>query len=59
MSSAFNDGWFDRMMPDMDQRNPDLQRYMGTNILWWMAEVGIDGLRIDTYTYGRKTPWRP
>ena len=49
---AFNDGWFDRMMPDMDQRNPDLQRYMGTNILWWMAEVGIDGLRIDTYTYG-------
>ena len=50
--AAFNDGWFDRMMPDMDQRNPDLQRYMGTNILWWMAEVGIDGLRIDTYTYG-------
>ena len=49
---AFNNGWFDRMMPDMDQRNPDLQRYMGTNILWWMAEVGIDGLRIDTYTYG-------
>ncbi|MDA0729500.1 MAG: alpha-amylase family glycosyl hydrolase [Bacteroidetes bacterium] len=49
---GFNDGWFDRMMPDMDQSNADLQRYMGTNILWWMAEVGIDGLRIDTYTYG-------
>ena len=27
---------------------------MGTNILWWMAEVGIDGLRIDTYTYGQQ-----
>ena len=27
---------------------------MGTNILWWMAEVGIDGLRIDTYTYGHQ-----
>jgi len=49
---GFNDGWFDRMMPDMDQSHPDLQRYMGTNIVWWMAEVGIDGLRIDTYTYG-------
>ena len=48
---GFNDGWFDRMMPDMNQLRPDLQRYMGTNILWWMAEVGIDGLRIDTYTY--------
>ena len=51
---AFNDGWFDRMMPDMNQANEDLQHYMGTNILWWMAEVGIDGLRIDTYTYGQQ-----
>ena len=51
---GFNDGWFDRMMPDMNQLHPDLQRYMGTNILWWMAEVGIDGLRIDTYTYGQQ-----
>ena len=42
------------MMPDMNQANDDLQRYMGTNILWWMAEVGIDGLRIDTYTYGQQ-----
>ena len=52
--AGFNDGWFDRMMPDMNQANDDLQRYMGTNILWWMAEVGIDGLRIDTYTYGQQ-----
>ena len=52
--SGFNEGWFDRMMPDMNQLNPDLQRYMGTNMLWWMAEVGIDGLRIDTYTYGQQ-----
>ncbi len=49
---GFNEGWFDRMMPDMNQTNEDLQRYMGTNMLWLMAEVGIDGLRIDTYTYG-------
>ena len=48
----FNEGWFDRMMPDMNQTNEDLQQYMGTNMLWLMAEVGIDGLRIDTYTYG-------
>ena len=52
--AGFNDGWFDRMMPDMNQAHADLQRYMGTNILWWMAEVGIDGLRIDTYTYGQQ-----
>ncbi len=52
--AGFNDGWFDRMMPDMNQANEDLRRYMGTNILWWMAEVGIDGLRIDTYTYGQQ-----
>ena len=49
---AFEQGWFDRMMPDMNQTHPDLQRYLATNMLWWMAEVGLDGLRIDTYTYG-------
>lgn len=50
--AGFNEGWFDQMMPDMNQSQGDLQRYMGTSMLWWMAEVGIDGLRIDTYTYG-------
>ena len=29
----FNEGWFDRMMPDMNQTNEDLQQYMGTNAL--------------------------
>ncbi len=46
-----NDGWFDFHMPDLNQQNPRLARYLIQNSLWWIAETGIDGYRIDTYAY--------
>lgn len=45
------DGWFDNHMPDLNQRNPYLANYLIQNSLWWIAEVGIDGIRMDTYPY--------
>ena len=45
------DGWFDHHMPDLNQRNPLLADYLMQNTLWWIAEAGLDGLRIDTYYY--------
>ncbi len=47
----FLDGWFDKMMPDLNQRNPFLARYLIQNTIWWIEWAGIDGLRTDTYTY--------
>ena len=44
-------GWFDRMMPDIDQRNPHAARYLIQHVQWWIMEAGIDALRIDTYPY--------
>jgi len=44
-------GWFDRMMPDIDQRNPHAARYLMQHVQWWIMEVGVDALRIDTYPY--------
>jgi glycosidase len=46
-----NDGWFDYHMPDLNQKNPRLARYLIQNSIWWIAETGIDAYRIDTYAY--------
>jgi neopullulanase len=47
----FNDGWFDTKMPDLNQRNPHVAQYLIQQAIWWVEYAGIDGLRIDTYTY--------
>jgi glycosidase len=45
------DGWFDTHMPDLNQDNDHLARYLTQNNLWWIEYAGIDGFRIDTYAY--------
>lgn len=45
------DGWFVKEMPDLNQRNPHLKRYLIQNSIWWIEESGIDGIRMDTYPY--------
>ena len=45
------DGWFVPSMPDLNQRNPHVMRYLIQNSIWWIETVGIDGIRMDTYPY--------
>lgn len=45
------DGWFVFGMPDLNQRNPHLMKYLVQNSIWWIEESGIDGIRMDTYPY--------
>ena len=45
------DGWFVPSMPDLNQRNPHLMRYLIQNSEWWIETIGIDGIRMDTYPY--------
>ena len=45
------DGWFVKSMPDLNQRNPHLMRYLIQNSEWWIETAGIDGIRMDTYPY--------
>jgi neopullulanase len=44
-------GWFTDYMPDLNQRNPFLKKYLIQNTLWWIEYAGIDGIREDTYPY--------
>ncbi len=47
----FFDGWFVPTMPDLNQRNPSLAKYLVQNTLWWIEYSGISGIRMDTYPY--------
>lgn len=44
-------GWFVRGMPDLNQRNEHLMRYLTQNSIWWIESSGINGIRMDTYPY--------
>lgn len=44
-------GWFDRTMPDVNQEHGHAALYLMQHVVWWIEEVGIDALRIDTYPY--------
>ena len=45
------DGWFVPTMPDLNQRNPHVIKYLIQNSKWWIETAGIDGIRMDTYPY--------
>ena len=49
------DGWFVPSMPDLNQRNPHVIKYLIQNSIWWIETVGIDGIRMDTYPYADRT----
>lgn len=44
-------GWFVESMPDLNQHNPHLMKYLSQNSIWWIEYSGIDGIRMDTHPY--------
>jgi glycosidase len=49
-----NEGWFSASMPDLNQRNPFLAKYIIQNSIWWIETLGLGGIRQDTYPYPDK-----
>lgn len=45
------DGWFVPTMPDLNQRNPHLAKYLIQNSIWWVEYADLNGIRQDTYPY--------
>lgn len=52
---AMTEGWFVPTMPDMNQNNPYLAKYLIQNSIWWTEYVGLEGIRQDTWPYPDKT----
>lgn len=46
-----SDGWFTRMMPDLNHKNPYVANFLIQHAIWSVEEFGVDGWRIDTYIY--------
>lgn len=44
-------GWFVSAMPDLNQKNPHLMKYLIQNSIWWIESSKINGIRMDTYPY--------
>ena len=44
-------GWFTTEMPDVNQENPYVEKYLTQNAIWSVETYGIDAFRIDTYKY--------
>ena len=45
------DGWFVESMPDLNQRNRHVAKYLIQNSIWWIEYSGLNGIRQDTHPY--------
>lgn len=48
---GFTRGWFAPSMPDLNTTQPLLAQYLVQNAIWWIEEIGLMGLRVDTWSY--------
>lgn len=53
--NIFHNGWFDYHMPDLNQKNPHVAKYLTQSYIWWAEYAGVDDFRIDTYAYPDQT----
>jgi glycosidase len=58
MQKSTLEGWFAGILPDLNQNDPEVARYLIQNTLWWIARTGIDGIREDTLPYVPRPFWR-
>ncbi|MDF1517844.1 MAG: glycoside hydrolase family 13 protein [Lutibacter sp.] len=52
--NLMSEGWFVAAMPDLNQRNPLLAKYLIQNSIWWIETLDLGGIRQDTYPYPNK-----
>lgn len=54
---SVTDGWFSDDMPDLNQENPLVEKYLIQNALWWVETANLDGFRLDTFPYVSRAFW--
>ncbi len=52
------DGWFIDILPDFNQDDAEVEKYLIQNSLWWMETVGFDAIRMDTLPHVPRTFWQ-
>lgn len=51
------DGWFVNILPDFNQSDPEVRKYIIQNTLWWIGISGLDAIRQDTLPYVPRGFW--
>ena len=51
------EGWFLDFLPDLNQHDKEVSRYLIQNTLWWIGVTGLDGIRMDTWQYVPNDFW--
>lgn len=51
------DGWFIDILPDFNQHDPEVSRYLIQNSLWWIATAEFDAIRMDTLPHVPRSFW--
>lgn len=44
-------------LPDLNQENPETYKFLVDNTLWWIKEVGVDGIRLDAVKHVSRDFW--
>ncbi|MBC7930715.1 MAG: cyclomaltodextrinase N-terminal domain-containing protein [Rubrivivax sp.] len=52
------EGWFIDILPDLNQEDEEVRRYLIQNTLWWLGTVGFDAIRMDTLPHVPRPFWR-
>ncbi len=51
------DGWFINILPDFNQADPEVEKYLIQNSLWWLEMNGFDSIRMDTLPHVPRAFW--
>ncbi|MBK8810934.1 MAG: cyclomaltodextrinase N-terminal domain-containing protein [Acidobacteria bacterium] len=51
------DGWFIDILPDFNQGDPEVEKYLIQNSLWWLETGGFDAIRMDTLPHVPRSFW--
>ncbi len=52
------EGWFIDILPDLNQNDEEVSRYIIQNTLWWLGTAGFDAIRQDTLPHVPRRFWR-
>ncbi len=51
------EGWFVDILPDFNQDDIEVERYLIQNSIWWIETIGYDAIRMDTLPHVPRSFW--
>ena len=52
------EGWFIDILPDFNQNDPEVEKYLIQNSIWWLEMNGFDAIRMDTLPHVPRSFWQ-